>query len=106
MTIITTILHLPTCHLLPEAGAEVATGVVIHTPLTTMAMRTTMTTMAMTITTTVEATMTRTMAMMTSRPRDEGGVATGAPEEEPLQPEDVVAPGHPGAEPTSPSVVD
>lgn len=63
-----------------------------------------MTTMAMTITTTAAATMTRTTGTTTSRPQDEGEVATGAPGVEPLQPGDVAAPGHPGAGPTSPSV--
>ncbi len=106
MMTITTTLPLPTCLLLSEAGAEVATGVAMHTPLITTAMRTTMTTTAMTITTTAEATMTRTMGMMTSRPQDEGGAATGAPGVEPLPPEDVVAPVHPGEGPTSPSVAD
>lgn len=103
---ITTTLPLPTCLLLPEAGAEAATGAATHTLLTTTLMRTTTTTTAMTITTTAAATTTRTMGTMTSRPRHGGGVATEVPGAEPLQPEDAVAPGHPEAGPTSPSVAD
>ncbi len=50
--------------------------------------------------------MTRTTGPTTSRLPDEGGAATGARGAEPLLPEDAVAPGHPGAGPTSPSVAD
>lgn len=107
MMTITTTLPLPTCPLLPEAGAEAATGAATPTPLTTMGTRTTMTTTAMTITTTAAATtIPTTGATTTSRPRDEGGVAAGAPGGDPLQPEDAAAPGHPEAGPTSPSVAD
>lgn len=81
-----------------------ATGAATLTPQTTMAMRTTMITTAMTITTTAVATTTPITGTMTSRPRAEGGVATGAQGADPLRPEDVAAPGHPGAGPTSPSV--